>query len=165
MIALINLFITFFYLIASMDVGNKIPESISETSYIWEKYCKESSQFHIAYIFSIYCFVTAILLFIPWLEATPDRWQFTCFLGCSGITMAGITPFFKKYGIDRYIHYVGGIIALISYVVWMIATHYCINLCLSVIIFITCSIINRKKFVLWAEIISLISLLIILMYL
>lgn len=158
MVTLINLILTTVYILVSGIVGKKVPESISETSYIWESFCKKHGQFHIAYIFSIYCFVTAGLLFVPWIEHTPDQWQFICFIGCIGIIAAGITPFFKK--VDGIIHYVGGLIALSSGIVWFIVMGYIPLLIHTTLSWIICTFIKKKAFVLWAELLFLGSLLV-----
>ena len=52
-----------------------IPESISETSYIWETNC-DHKQWHKAHLFSIYCCLMAGLMFWPWIKITPEYWQF-----------------------------------------------------------------------------------------
>lgn len=157
---IIALIITLIYGVLSFIKNNKeIPESISATSYIWEHYCKHNGTLHKANYFSLYCFIIVILLFLPWLLSTIEMWQFLVFLACVGILAAGTTPFFKeKY--QSYIHYGGGILAMICFLLWMILMKFYISLLIFGSLYILTLIFNRKNFVFWAELLGLLTLII-----
>lgn len=158
---IINLIITVLYLTISCLKTKQIPESISETSYIWESECKDKGLWHTAYIFSIYCFITATLLFFPWLFQTPILFQFLSFLGCVGIIIAGLTPFFKE-DYKGYIHYGGGMLALICWLVWMCVMSYWIPLLICILVFTILTLLKKDSYTFWAEVVGLITLFLIL---
>ena len=133
-----------------------IPGSISETSYIWETDC-DHKQWHKAHLFSIYCALIAGLIFWPWIKITPEYWQFICFLGCVGVLMAGVTPFFKK-NYQSSIHYTGGAIIALSWASWMTIMQRYIIIALCGIFIGICCIVKPKSWVLWFEVIGLFGL-------
>lgn len=149
MLTLINFIITILYQYFIIKQFKKIPESISETSYLLGTK---------NYIFSIYCIITALLLFYPWITCTYITYQFLCFLGCSGVLFAGLTPLFRE-GVQKYIHYAAGGIAFISGVIWLILSQYYLFIFIDIILFILLTLIRKKSFVYWAEIIFLLTLL------
>lgn len=133
-----------------------IPESISETSYIWEAEC-DHKQWHKAHLFSIYCVLMACLIFWPWVKITPEYWQFICFLGCTGILIAGITPFFKeKY--QAPIHYTGGTIIALCWIMWMLMMHHYITIVVCGVIIGACCAVKPRSWVFWFEVAGLFGL-------
>lgn len=133
-----------------------IPESISGTSYIWETNC-DHKQWHKAHLFSLYCALVAGMVFWPWIKITPEYWQFICFLGCAGIMMAGVTPFFK----DKYqslIHYSGGAIIALSWISWMLIMQQYMIIVGSGLTIGACCIVKPKSWVFWFEVVGLFAL-------
>lgn len=154
--AYIILVVTAIYITLSIYKSKKIPESISETSYMWESDCDHKS-FHKARIFTWYCLLTAALLFPTWISHTNQTRQFLVFLSSIGICGAGITPFFKEK-FQAPIHYGGGILAMLCYVIWMILSGNFLYLAISVSIATVLTIIKRKSWIFWYEICGLIGL-------
>lgn len=154
--AYIVLIVTAIYITLSIYKSKKFPESISETSYIWESNC-DHKQFHKAHIFTWYCLLIAALLFPIWISHTNQNWQFLAFLGSVGICGAGITPFFKEK-FQAPIHYGGGILAMLCYMMWMIFSGNVPYLAISMSVATILTIIKRKSWVFWYEICGLISL-------
>lgn len=139
--------ITVLYLLISIIKLRRIPESISETSYLWKGKVNW---------FTIYCIILATTLFIPWLSKSKHL-EFIPFLGCVGILMAGVTPYFKDSFYSK-IHYVGGLMSLLSVIIWLISNQYYISLLTWLGLFIILSIIKRQSWVFFGEIIGLIIL-------
>ena len=144
------------YITGAIIKSKSIPESISETSYIWETNC-DHKQWHKAHLFSIYCCLVAGLMFWPWIKITPEYWQFICFLGCAGIMMAGVTPFFK----DKYqslIHYFGGAIIALSWISWMLIMQQYMIIVGGGLTIGVCCIVRPKSWVFWFEVVGLLAL-------
>ena len=128
---------------------------------MWEENCKEKGQWHTAYLFSIYCFLTAGLLFFPWLYTTPILYQFLVFIGCLGIIAAGITPFFKNN--NSWIHYIGGIVALLCGLIWISLNSPFIIILISFLIFIILSFWKPNSYIFFGEVIGLFTLILVLL--
>lgn len=62
---MIALIITLIYLSISIYILKTIPESISETSYLWKGKINW---------FSVYCILLVVSLFIPWILMTPETY-------------------------------------------------------------------------------------------
>lgn len=150
---MIALIITLIYLAISLYKLKGIPESISETSYLWTGKINW---------FSIYCVALVGSLITPWILMTPESYQFICFLACAGILACGTTPFFKEK-FQGKIHYTGGIIAMLCWLIWMILGGYWIALIIGSILFIALTIIKKDSWVFWAELIGLIILFILIL--
>lgn len=149
------------YLGASIYKGKRVPESISETSYIWEQDCKNqntSNGSHKAHLFSLYCAIIAALLFWSWMSATHENFKFLCFLGCTGILGAAMTPFFKeKY--QAPIHYGGGILAVICWVAWTLCVGHFIELVAALVMIFLLIMYKKESYVFWVEVVGLVMLL------
>lgn len=141
------LIITILYILTAIYINKGIPESISATSYILKPY-----------LFTIYCFIISMLLLPIWLQESSDNTAFLAFLGCGGMLFAGITPYFFKDELEGKIHYTAGLISFISYVVWMILSGNIVPLLIGLGITIIPIIFDKKNFVFYTEIISLITL-------
>lgn len=150
---MISLIITIIYLAISIYKLKRVPESISDTSYLWTGKINW---------FSIYCLLLVGSIFLPWVLITPETYQFICFLSCSGILACGVTPFFKQ-SFEGKIHYTGGIIAMLCWLIQMVLGGYWIALLIGSILFIILTIIKKDSFVFWGEIIGLIILSIIIL--
>lgn len=135
------------YIIVSIYKLKRIPESISETSYLWNK----------INWFTIYCMSIVGTIIIPWIDMTPSSYQFLCFLSCVGILMAGSTPLFKEK-FEGTVHYAGGILAMLGWIIWAIISGYWGVLILDAIITAILSIIKPRCWVFWAEIVAILTL-------
>lgn len=142
------------YLTTAIIYAKRLPESISETSYIWEAECNHINRQHRAYIFSLFCLILAGLLIYPWCAFTPLKFIPLCIIGCLGVIAAGCTPFFKEKGKD-IIHYVGGMVAVLCSLIWMGCLGYWVPLGLGILTFIVLCIIYFDAIVLWGEITAL----------
>lgn len=90
---------------------HKIPESLSETSYLLGGNKK--------YWFTGYCFAIGFLLLPVLFNITTNCLLVLPFITCGGLMFAGCSPLFKD-GLDKPVHYVGSILAFIAYVCYMI---------------------------------------------
>jgi hypothetical protein len=158
---IIVLFITVLYLATAIRRKGSLPESISETSYIWEQDCPNSStsylSAHTAYLFSLYCAITALLTIYPWYSAIGDYTRFLGVGGVLGILAAGATPFFRSSW-QKPVHYGGGILVMTCWVLWMILNSFYIALVevLGLACVLTC--IKKQSWVLWFELAGLLGL-------
>lgn len=143
------LLIAIIYNLFAIYYNKGIPESISSTSYILKPY-----------LFTIYCLVTSILLLPTWLQESSDNTAFLAFIGCGGMLFAGVTPLFFKDKLEGKIHYSAGIISFISYLAWMIASGNIIPLLVGLGITWILILIDKKNYIFYTEIISLITLII-----
>lgn len=138
-------------------LNKKIPESISNTSYIFLNINKKY------YYFSIYCILTAAIIFPIWLNVSVEELRFLVFLACCGIIFASVTPFFKE-DFHKPIHYVAGIVAVVCYILWMILSRYTKWLLYESIVTIIAIIFDYKNFVYYIEIFGILTLLLLLIY-
>lgn len=146
MISLIILNIIYLTIASIKNKG--IPESISATAYILKPY-----------IFTAYCIVTTLLLLPYWVAVSKESLEYLCFLSCSGILFAGITPHFREDW-HKTIHYAAGIVAILSCVIWMYLSGHKYLLLSELCLVSMLSIINFDRFVFYAEVIGLLGLLI-----
>ena len=123
-----------------------IPESISETAYLENRK---------PWMFSLYCLLTGLILLIPWIEATPETWQFLVFFSCMGMMFAGATPLFKTE-FQAPIHYTAGAISIVTWIAWMllVGSHWHLLGC--VVVYLLIILFNWKNWIYWAEVIPLI---------
>ena len=149
-LSIIILLITLLYNIYIIIKYKKIPESLSETSYLLGGNKR--------YLFTWYCVIISFCL-LPVLLETTVTLQFLPFLFCGGLLFAGCSPLFKE-GLDKPIHYIFSILAFIAYIFYMI---FCMGwiwligylMALSVL----CAI-KWKSYIYWAEIIAVLELII-----
>lgn len=147
-IPLLILFIIGFYLGLTYYLNDcKVPESLSATSYLHKD----------NHVFTLFCTLVAGLLAPVWLSVTSDDLQFLVFLSCMGMLMAGVTPLFQSKGIQKTLHYTGGLLAFIAFILWSVLTHNWILLSFSLGLGGIGSIKDRKNFVFYLEISSLVS--------
>lgn len=148
--------ISLVYNIYALVLNKGALESISSTSYLFLSNDKKY------YYFSIYCFVLSFILLPIWLAVSATNIQFLVFLACSGIIFAGSTPLFKEK-FQGTVHYTAGIIAVLSYLLWMVFSKYYIWLIVEAIITAVLIAIDYKNFVYYTEITGLFTLLILLL--
>jgi hypothetical protein len=114
MLTIITLVITLLYNGYIIIKYKKIPESVSETSYLLGGNKR--------YLFTGYCVITSFCLLPMLLEITMTL-QFLPFLFCGGLLFAGCSPLFRE-GLDKLVHYSSAYIAFAAYVLYMI---FCMN--------------------------------------
>lgn len=125
----------------------RIPESLSETSYMLGKD---------KWLFVGYCVITGGLMLPLLLEITPEKFQCLAFFICGGLIMAGSSPLYRN-GMDKYVHYVSAIFAFISFLVYL-GIFNLVALLVVILYLLSYYLINRKTIVYYAELIALIWL-------
>lgn len=128
-----------------------IPESISATSYFFKEFNGKY------WLFTIFCFICGLLLFPPWVNISIEKFQFLPFLSCAGILFAGATPLFRE-SMQKEIHYSGGIIAVLSCVLWLFFNGFYLTLYLEALILFIIISIDKKNYVYYIEIVGLLGL-------
>lgn len=127
----------------------KLPESLSETSYIMGGNKR--------YLFTGYCFLICILILPVLLDITPIAFQVIPFIFCGGLIFAGVSPLFKE-GLDKIVHYSSAIIAFLAFIIYSI---FCIpwyfSICYIIILSILC-IWKYNNYVYWAEQLALLDI-------
>lgn len=88
-----------------------VPSSISATFYKLE---------HKVW-FGVTMWLTAGLLMPAILEVTPESYQFTAFLACTGMFLVGVAPNFRE-GLDRKVHKAGAVMCIAFSQVWVALT-------------------------------------------
>jgi hypothetical protein len=157
-------FITVMYLLLSISELGDIPESLSATSYVWESKCsnKNTSKYlsaHYAHLFTIYCVIIAALLIYPWYTKELDYTRFMSIGGVLGILLAGVTPFFKSSW-QQPVHYTGGILAMVCYVLWMGLNGYWVELVIPAGFACIATCIKKQPWVLYFELAGLLGLIV-----
>ena len=79
-----------------------IPYCLSDTAYTVGKG-----------IFASAMIAVAACLWLPMMEATPDKWQFLVFLSFAGIAILAVSPY-KDSDFNYRLHYVGTCIAMVA---------------------------------------------------
>ena len=148
---IICLIITLLYNSYIIIKYKKIPESLSETSYLLGGNKR--------YWFTGYCFIICTLLLPLLFNITNNNLLILPFIFCGGLAFAGCSPLFRE-GLDRIVHYSSAYIAFAAYVLYMIL---CMNwwwvLGYVVVLGILC-MIKWKSYVYWAEIVALLEIII-----
>lgn len=118
-----------------------IPESISAIYYLLSNR---------GWIFQLIMALTGLCLLPPWLEATPDKWQFLPFLSCMSLLFVAAAPQFRLR-LDGAVHYASAIVCGACAVLWMFLQDYGD-------VFLPCfvgsallSVIRPKEYMLWLE--------------
>lgn len=146
---ILTLLITFLYNGYIFIKYKKIPESLSETSYLLGGNKR--------YWFTGYCFIICILLLPVLFEITNSNLMILPFIFCGGLAFAGCSPLFRE-GLDRIVHYSSAYVAFGAYILYMI---FCMNwwwvLSYFVILGLLC-IVKWKSYVYWAEILALLEI-------
>lgn len=150
MLPIITLVMTLLYNSYIIIKYKKIPESLSETSYLLGSNKR--------YLFTGYCVITSFCLLPMLLEITMTL-QFLPFLFCGGLLFAGCSPLFRT-GLDKPIHYIFSGLAFVAYLCYMILCMGWIWLIGYLIVLSVLCIIKWKSYVYWAEIIALFEIII-----
>lgn len=150
MLTIITLVITLLYNSYVIIKYKKIPESLSETSYLFGGNKR--------YLFTGYCIITSFCLLPMLLEITMTL-QFLPFIFCGGLLFAGCSPLFRS-GLDKPIHYIFSGLAFIAYLCYIMLCMGWVWLIGYLIILSILCIIKLKSYVYWAEILALFEIII-----
>lgn len=145
----IAIFITIVYNCYIIIRYKKIPESLSETSYLLGGNKR--------YWFTGYCFIICILLLPILFEITVDSLLFLPFLICGGLSFAGCSPLFRE-GLDKPVHYTFSILAFVCYICYMI---FCMGwtwLIGYLVLLLILYFIKKSSLIYWAEMLAIIEI-------
>lgn len=148
-LTILTLLITLLYNSYIIIKHKKIPESLSETSYLLGDNKR--------YLFTGYCFIIGLLLLPVLFNITASTLVFLPFITCGGLMFAGCSPLFKE-GLDKPIHYIFSILAFISYICYMIFCMGWIWLIGFLVLYLILFFIKKTSFIYWAEILAIIEI-------
>lgn len=130
----------------------EIPESLSNTFYLFKEY-------NCSWVFTVVMTIMAITLIPSWLELLEgSNWQFMAFLGPIAIIFMSFAPNFKTDKFERTIHIVSALISAILSLLVTILTrqdYYIILIICSIVIF-SVAVMSRSiksSYLFWLEII------------
>lgn len=103
-ITLISILIFALYMGAILAVYG-IPASVSETFYLLPKSMR--------WLFTAFCWGVSIII-APWLDATPETWQFLAFLSVAGLCFVGTAAQFKEDFVAKVHYAAAGVCAAAS---------------------------------------------------
>lgn len=124
----------------------KIPQSLSETSYLLDGNKR--------YLFTAYCLIVSLCILPILLEITPLNYQIIPFIFCGGLSFSGCSPLFKD-GLDRKVHYISAYIAFAAFVLYMILCMHWLYIVGYVVILGGLCIWKYKCYVYFAEMLAL----------
>lgn len=132
----------------------RIPESLSETSYMLGKD---------KWLFISYCVITGGLMLPLLLDITPENFQCFPFFICGGLIMAGASPLYRN-GLDKYVHYVSAMFAFISFLIYLGIYNWLMLLTVILLLCFYYVAIDKKTIIYYAEIVALIYLIAIILH-
>lgn len=145
-ISSVILLLTIVYSIFATYKNNKeFPESLSETSYILKPW-----------IFVVFCDIIGILLMIPLINITEDKYQFLPFIACVGFIFAGNSPLYKK-ALSKDVHYAFAILSYICFIAYLVCFNlhaFLAYLVMMILVFIK----FKKNIIFFAEILAIYAL-------
>jgi hypothetical protein len=127
----------------------KVPQSLSETSYLFGGNKR--------YFFTAYCMIVCLLLLPLLLEITPNNFQIIPFIFCGGLSFAGCSPLFRK-GLDKKIHYISAYIAFGAFILYMVLCMHWIYIIVYAVLFGVLCLWKYKCYVYFAEMLALLFL-------
>jgi len=86
-----------------------IPASVSETFYLLPRGRR--------WLFTAFCWGVAVIV-APWLDATPEPWQFLAFLSVGGLCFVGTAAQFKEQFVAR-VHFAGAGVCAAASQLWI----------------------------------------------
>lgn len=161
MILLISI-LTFCIYIGAVIAKYGIPASISETFYLLPK--------KLNWLFTVFCWIVSIII-VPWLNISPDVWQFLAFLAVGGLCFVGTAAQFKEDFVKK-VHFGAAGVCMAASQAWILLSTnlWWVSLVCLIISAILCFLFGLKnkknlpkyKVVFWAEIWAFVSLFIVL---
>ena len=124
----------------------KIPESLSETSYLFGGNKR--------FLFTGYCILITFLLLPVLLNITNENFQILPVLICAGLAFAGCSPLFRE-GLDKKVHYISAYISFGTFVLYSILCMNWIYTVVFICILGMLCLIRYKSFIYFAEILAL----------
>lgn len=135
---------------------------------ISQSYYEIHKKYKCGFVFTIFCY-TLVSLVLPKGLDISHNWQFLIFIAATGILFVGTAPIYDgliknrntKVEIAQRVHYGGALAAMIASLLWIIleTNHWYIPAILYALVVIAI-IIDRKRYLLYAEIAAFYSLLI-----
>lgn len=107
-ITLISLLIFCTYIGAILAIYG-IPASVSETFHLLPKGRR--------WLFTAFCWGVSVVI-APWLDATPEPWQFLAFLSVGGLCFVGAAAQFKEDFVAK-VHYAGAGVCAAASQLWI----------------------------------------------
>lgn len=143
-LVIVSLVVFLAYLVGVICVFG-IPASISDTYYLLEKKRKG-----LGWLFTAMCWIVGGLLLPALLDMTPDSYQFSAFLACTGLMFVGAAPQFKL-SLTGSVHYGSAAVCVIFSQLWTALTWWWVLLpvWLSYIVCTTIAIKRQKEGVFW----------------
>lgn len=127
----------------------KVPQSLSETSYLFGGNKR--------YFFTAYCMIVCLLLLPLLLEITPNNFQIIPFIFCGGLSFAGCSPLFRE-GLDKKIHYISAYIAFGAFILYMVLCMHWIYIIVYAVLLGALCLWKYKCYVYFAEMLALLFL-------
>jgi hypothetical protein len=119
-IVIISGILLYGYIIAVTILNGGTLPSISESWYLLQ-----SLKHPKGYLFTLWCFILAILQAAFLLEKSDGSWyQFTGFLAAAGLGFVGVAPAFKGFIDERKVHRIGAGFAALFSLIYTIAAGY-----------------------------------------
>jgi hypothetical protein len=131
------------YIIATTIIFNEIPKSISETYYMWQRR-------GMGYIFTLFMFLCAFLLSVPWLSCSDTYTECLAFLSCGAMMFVGAAAQFKER-LTNVVHYTSAGVWAVSAIIWTIINDVCISILVGLIYGLVFWAVSRKSFTFWSE--------------
>ena len=127
-----------------------IPESLSNTYYLYKEKCNKG------WLFCIMMYAVVLLMMPAWIGLSEgSNWQFLAFLAPASIMFVGAAPRFKDSDLENRVHSISAIIAAICSLVWVaIVTPFwwVILICLGLVILAAVFTSSYKTaYVYWLE--------------
>lgn len=90
-----------------------VPNSLSASFYNLREH-------NVGFLFTIFCWTSALPLLIYWIEYSPNDWNFLPFISCAGLMFVGTAPAFKDVELERKVHSISAIVCAVGAYVWSI---------------------------------------------
>jgi len=146
------------YNIVIHHVNKGFPESISNSFYILN-----GVQKGVGYVFTAWCYMTALAVMMSMFELSQDAWyQFLGLFAGGGLCLVGAAPNYKES--EKKIHYTGAGLCAVSAFMYMLLTGYYIVPTVCMMIGLILSLVKRKSWLWFLEAFMFISMYIVLFH-
>lgn len=125
---------------------NGVPKSISESYYILGEKVDL-----LAYMFTFFCWLTAIPLLIFWLE---NDGGILAFVACGALCFVGAAPMFKEE-FERKVHNISAIVCFLSAYLWLVFNADFMLTLTSVLVLAFINFVKNKVF--WWELTAFVT--------